>query len=87
MTLEFPNSSRSFDASRKAIRFVGHDGMSEVRFFIEANALPAPGQPANDEDAYLSAFDAARNEILNAARRAYSSNQRNSVTLTVADLR
>ena len=39
MTLAFPNPSRSFDEVRNAVRFIGHDGMFEVRFFVEAGAL------------------------------------------------
>ncbi|MBB2672903.1 UNVERIFIED_ORG: hypothetical protein GGE44_002465 [Rhizobium esperanzae] len=39
MTLTFPNKSRSFDESRNAVRFSGYDGMFEVRFLVEANAL------------------------------------------------
>lgn len=39
MTLIFPNSSRSFDEKRNAVRFLGHEGMFEVRFFVEADAL------------------------------------------------
>ena len=39
MALNFPNPSRSFDESRKGVRFVGHDGVFEVPFFIEADAL------------------------------------------------
>lgn len=39
MTLDFPNPSRSFDEARNAVRFIGHDGMFEVPFFIEAAAL------------------------------------------------
>lgn len=39
MTLLFPNSSRSFDEKRNAVRFLGHEGMFEVRFFVEAEAL------------------------------------------------
>ena len=38
MTLNFPNPTRSYDEKRKAVRFVGHDGMFEVPFFIEAAA-------------------------------------------------
>ena len=43
MALSFPNPSRSFDESRKGVRFVGHDGVFEVPFFIEADALAKAG--------------------------------------------
>lgn len=39
MTLLFPNRSRSFDDVRKVVRFLGYDGMFEIRFFVEAAAL------------------------------------------------
>ena len=39
MSLAFPNPSRSFDEVRNAVRFIGHDGMFEVPFFVEADAL------------------------------------------------
>ncbi|MGB9389555.1 MAG: DUF1488 family protein, partial [Xanthobacteraceae bacterium] len=34
MTLTFPNQSRSFDATRCAVRFWGHDGAMEASFFV-----------------------------------------------------
>jgi hypothetical protein len=34
MTLLFPNSSRSLDKKRNAVRFTGHDGVFEVRLFV-----------------------------------------------------
>ncbi|MGO8112649.1 DUF1488 family protein, partial [Rhizobium leguminosarum] len=30
MALAFLNQSRSFDAARNAVRFIGHDGMFQV---------------------------------------------------------
>ena len=43
MTLAFPNPSRSFDEVRNAVRFIGHDGMFQVRFLVEAGALEKSG--------------------------------------------
>jgi hypothetical protein len=40
VTLQFPNPSRSFDEMRKAIRFIGHDNMFEVPFFVEVSRSP-----------------------------------------------
>ncbi len=89
--LEFPNRSRSFDDGRRAVRFSGYDGMFEVRFFVEADALsPQSGSPANEdefEDACLAAFDAQRPSIQDIARDMYSSDRRVSNTLTSADFR
>lgn len=86
MTLEFLNPSRSFDEDRNAIRFIGHDGMFEVRFFVEVEALARTktafrGKEISNE-MYLSAFDSSLREIHEVARKAYSRDRRNSQTLT-----
>ena len=91
MTLQFPNQSRSFDDSRRVVRFSGYDGMFEVRFFIEADALANPsGTPSSEadlEDDCLAAFDAQRPSIQNVAREIYGNSRRGSYTLTSSDLR
>ena len=87
MTLAFLNPSRSFDQPRNAVRFIGHDGMFEVPFFVETGALVAPSQPAPSEAQSLRAFDAARASIHNVAREAYSHGRRTFYTLTAADFR
>ena len=49
MTLDFPNPSRSYDATERSIRFWGHDGALEVVFFIRrARSQIAPGS-SNDK--------------------------------------
>jgi hypothetical protein len=85
MALIFPNRSRSFDETRKAIRFVGHDGMFEVPFFVRADALAQDGSAPPSEADALAAFDAARDSIYEAALRAYSRGR--GATLTAADIR
>jgi hypothetical protein len=74
MTLLFPNSSRSFDEKRNAVRFLGHEGMFEVRFFVEADALVAAdaelGRSKISESKLLSAFDALRSSVYDVARKA-----------------
>ena len=87
MTLEFPNRSRSFDETRNAVRFIGHDGMFEVPFFVEAAALAGSGSAKPSETDFLEAFDAARGSIHDVAREAYSHGRRTSYTLTAADFR
>ncbi|MDH4989066.1 DUF1488 family protein [Aminobacter anthyllidis] len=91
MTLAFLNPSRSFDESKKAVRFIGHDGMLEVRFFIEAAALAKAGARAGrtqlSESECLTAFDAERKSIYDVAREAYSHGRRTYYTLTAADFR
>jgi hypothetical protein len=91
MTLDFPNPSRSFDEVRNAVRFIGHDGMFEVPFFIEAGALASTngkgGGLEAKEAAYLSAFDTARRSIHDIARKLYSRGRQTSYTITAADMR
>jgi hypothetical protein len=87
VTLEFPNPSRSFDDVRNAIRFVGHDGMFEVPFFVETTALVRSGSIRPSESDLLAAFDSARSSIHDIAREAYSHGRRTSYMLTAADFR
>jgi hypothetical protein len=87
VTLNFPNRSRSYDAAAKRIRFVGHDGMFEVPFFLEIAALSAATDTSGAEAEYLSAFDAERSSIQDVAREAYSHGRRNMYVLTQADFR
>lgn len=91
MTLAFPNPSRSFDEVRNAVRFMGHDGMFQIRFFIEAGALTKPDAGKREAGALeakcLSAFDALRTSIYDVAREAYSHGHHDSYTLTGADFR
>ncbi|WP_454858149.1 DUF1488 domain-containing protein [Rhizobium binxianense] len=86
MTLAFPNRSRSFDESRSAVRFSGYDGMFEVRFLIEADALRTASEAARSEDECLRAFDMARDAILEAAIRAYRRGGKDRYTLTAQDI-
>lgn len=85
MTLTFPNRSRSFDQVRKAVRFLGYDGMFEVPFLVQAEALGGLASSSMIEADCLAAFDAARNSIYDAARKAYTRGR--GTTLTAADFR
>jgi hypothetical protein len=85
MTLTFPNPSRSFDEAHNVVRFTGYDGMFQVPFVVEAAALMTSGSKALMEAECLTAFDAARDLILDVARKAYSDHRRSSYTLTAAD--
>ena len=87
MTLEFLNPSRSFDEVRNAVRFIGHDGMFEVPFFVETAALAKAGKTRLSEADSLTAFDTARSSIHDVARKAYSHGRRTTYTLTAADFR
>ena len=86
-TMMFPNHSRSYDATRRAIRFWGYDTAMEWSFFVTEDALkhmnPAM-QP--DEAAMLSVFDSNRDLICAAAQRLYRRGRKGSYELGVADL-
>lgn len=91
MTLAFPNPSRSFDQTRRAVCFIGHDGMFQVRFFVEIEALGISSDDAGSKEtaemACLSAFDALRGSIQDAASKAYARERRNAYTLTASGFR
>jgi hypothetical protein len=85
MALSFPNRSRSFDEARKAVRFLGYDGMFEVPFVVQAEALSGDRSSVLTEADCLAAFDAARDSIYDVARKVYARGR--STTLTSADFR
>ncbi len=64
MALSFPNQSRSYDSTRRAVRFWGHDSAMEASFFVTEEALKRvqPGMQF-DEAGLLGAFDANRDLI------------------------
>lgn len=84
MTLTFPNPARRFDDARNAVDFNGYDGLFEIRFLVEADAIAKPGASVAH---CLSAFDASRAAIHEAARRAYARNRRGFYVLTASSLR
>jgi hypothetical protein len=59
--LNFPNRSRIFDPTRRAVRFCGHDSAMEWSFFVTEEGLKRL-QPnvEGDEASLLLAFDANR---------------------------
>jgi Protein of unknown function (DUF1488) len=86
MTLSFPNPSRSFDATRGAVRFWGHDGAMEASFFVSADALKrlAP-DTGRDAAGCLAAFDAHRESVLAAAAKVYARGRKGSYDLIDSD--
>ena len=82
MSIQFPNFSRSFDATRDAVRFWGYDSAMECSFFVTRAALKrlVPDLPA-DETALLGAFDTHRNAICHAAEKVYERGLRGSYEL------
>ena len=87
MSLAFPNSSRSYDATRHAVRFWGHDTAMEWSFFVTADAMrrvdPAMVQ---DEAGMLGAFDSNRDRICAAAVKLYARGRKGSYELGAADV-
>jgi len=84
--LNFPNESRVFDPTRRAVRFWGHDSAMEWSFFVTEDALRRL-QPklANDEASLLGAFDSNRSKIYAAAMKAFKRGRRGSYELVAAD--
>jgi hypothetical protein len=86
MALRFPNLSRSFDATRDAVRFWGYDSAIECSFFVTRGALLrlVPNLPPG-EMALLGAFDAHRSVICHAAEKVYGRGRRGSYDLDAPD--
>jgi Protein of unknown function (DUF1488) len=84
--LNFPNVSRSYDATRRCVRFWGYDGALEVSFFIEEAALfrIAP-ETRHNQDAMLQSFDSNRERIIKVARKVYSGHRQGSYALIASD--
>jgi hypothetical protein len=87
MALEFPNESRSYDATRCAVRFWGYDSAMEWSFFVSSEALKRI-EPAmiEGEAAMLAAFDTHRGQILVAAAKLYRQGRKGSYELGAADV-
>jgi hypothetical protein len=66
--IDFPNHSRAYDPTRRAVRFWGHDSAIEASFFINEEALTRIQPDAGpDEPSFLNAFDCNRDLICAAA--------------------
>jgi Protein of unknown function (DUF1488) len=86
MTLSFPNQSRFYDATRRAVRFWGYDSAMEASFFVDADALKKikPDMPF-DEVGLLSTFDSNRKLIYVTAAKVYERRRKGSYDLIAAD--
>jgi hypothetical protein len=84
--IDFPNHSRSYDPTRRAVRFWGHDSAIEASFFINEDALTRI-QPDTrpDESGFLNAFDSNRDLICAAAAKVYVRGSRGSYDLDAAN--
>jgi hypothetical protein len=86
MALRFPNQSRSYDATRRAVRFWGHDSALEASFFVNEDALKRIQPDMRfDEAGILSAFDLNRDLICATAAKVYGRGHKGSYDLTAAD--
>jgi hypothetical protein len=84
--LNFPNQSRFFDSTRRAVRFWGYDSSMEWSFFVSEDALKRiKPDMQRDEAAFLNVFDSNRTLIYAAATKAYKRDRKGSYELVVAD--
>jgi hypothetical protein len=85
--LNFPNPSRSHDATRHCVRFWGYDGPLEVASFVDEGALLHIARGAKSTEAeLLRIFDRNRECIQKAARKAYERRRESSCELIASDL-
>jgi hypothetical protein len=86
MALIFPNLSRSYDATRRAVRFWGYDSAMEASFYMTEDALKRV-QPdmRPDEAGLLGAFDLNRELIHKIAIKVYGRGRRGSYDLVKTD--
>jgi Protein of unknown function (DUF1488) len=79
--LSFPNSSRSYDVTRRAVRFWGNDSAMEASFYVSEDALnrTQPGATV------LRAFDNNRPLIYATAAKVYARGHRGSYDLVSSD--
>ena len=84
--LDFPNQSRFFDPTRRAVRFWGYDSAMEWSFFVSEDALKHI-QPdmARDEAGWLDAFDSNRLRDLCGGKEGVTRGRKGSYELAAAD--
>ena len=84
--IDFPNHSRSYDPTRRAVRFWGHDSAIEASFFISEDALRRIQPDAHpDASGFLDAFDSHRDLICAAAAKIYVRGSRGSYDLVATN--
>ncbi len=83
--LSFPNDSRSFDRTRRAVRFWGYDSSMEASFFVTEAALEGLQPDMQlDEDGMLAVFDSNRHRIYATAAKVYARGRKGSCHLVSA---
>jgi Protein of unknown function (DUF1488) len=84
--LSFPNQSRFYDATRRAVRFWGHDSAMEASFFVNEEALKRVQSDMRlDEAGLLSVFDLNRERIYAVAAKVYGRGHKGSYDLLLCD--
>jgi hypothetical protein len=86
MALSFPNQSRTYDATRRAVRFWGNDSAMEASFFVTEDSLKRiqPDMRLN-EAGLLAAFDLNRLLIYATAAKVYGRGHKGSYNLLPDD--
>ena len=86
MAISFPNHSRSYDPTRRAVRFWGHDSAMEASFFVSEEALKRIQPDMRfDEAGLLRAFDLNRALICATAAKVYMRGHKGSYDLLSDD--
>jgi Protein of unknown function (DUF1488) len=86
MALRFPNLSRSYDATRRAVRFWGYDSAMEASFFVTEHALKRFRPDMTfDQASALQAFDVNRSLIYATAAKVYARGRKGSYDLVSGD--
>ncbi|QET03944.1 DUF1488 domain-containing protein (plasmid) [Cupriavidus pauculus] len=82
MALNFPNPSRSYDASRNCVRFWGYDESREVSFQVSGVFLAHLAKDLSlDEERQLALFDRYREQIYGMAHEIYTDDPRNTYVI------
>lgn len=81
--LQFPNPSRSYDASRHCVCFWGYDNSREITFMVDdamlRNLQPGVG---SDERSVPGAFDESREKVLEVAKKQYVGGPQNRYSIS-----
>ena len=82
MAISFPNHSRSYDTTCRAVRFWGYDSAMETSFFVSEEALKQIQPDMQfDEAGLLRAFDLNRALICATAAKVYKRGHKGSYDL------
>jgi Protein of unknown function (DUF1488) len=82
MAISFPNHSRSYHTTRRAVRFWGYDSAMETSFFVSEEALKRIQPDMRfDEAGLLRAFDLNRALICATAAKVYRRGHKGSYDL------